>query len=182
MAGDSRELRKALVVRFKKIRGQIQGIQRMLPDKSCKEVFIQLSAVKSALDKASLLVLENHMQHCLLGATDEPSIETQKASLITFIRNYKYGSNATPYIRQDLNVLLNESVRKIGIVIETVEDFDENRCTDVLSNTSEIRELLGRVGLILFEQEIETTLVDRASSEEFDALERILNMAKKFII
>ncbi len=182
MADNRKELRKALIVRFKKIRGQIQGIQRMLPEKSCKDIFIQLSAVKSALDKASLLVLENHMHHCLLGATDETSIENQKASLITFIRNYKYGSNATPYIRQDLDILLEESVRKIGIVIETVEDFEENRCTDVLSNTSEIRELLSRVGLMLFEQEIEKTLVDRDASEDFDSLERILNMAKKFII
>ena len=182
MAEDSRELRKSLIVRFKKIRGQIQGIQRMLPEKSCRDVFIQLSAVKSALDKASLLVLENHMRHCLLGATDEPSLEDQKTNLITFIRNYKYGSNATPYVRQDLEILLDESVKRISEVIETVEDFAENRCSDVLRNTSEIRELLSRVGLILFEQEVEKTLVERGSAEEFDSLERILNMAKKFII
>lgn len=182
MPEDNNELRKALVVRFKKIRGQIQGIQRMLPEKSCKDIFIQLSAVKSALDKASLLVLENHMHTCVLGAEDESSLKDQKASLISFIRNYKYGKNVIPVIRQDLDILLEESARKTSIVIETIEDFKENRCADVLSNTSEIRELLSRVGLILFEQEIENTLVKRENADEYDSLERILNMAKKFII
>lgn len=177
------DLRRSLTVRFKKIRGQIQGIERMLDEKACKDIFIQLSAAKSALDKASLLVLENHMQSCLIGASDEESLKTQKENLVRFIRDYKYGcSHSVPYVQQNLVVLLQESADRVGIVIETLESFEKNRCSDILKNTSEIRELLGRVGLMLLEQEIEESTMDDSSAPNFNSLEDILNMAKKFII
>ncbi len=179
---ESTHLRHSLVIRFKKIRGQIQAIERMLQDKSCQDIFIQLSAVKSALDKASLLVLENHMQSCLLSASNNTSLDDQKNNLIQFIRNYKYGNSSMPYVRQDIDTLLYESAERTGFVIKTLEDFQEDRCSDVLKNTSEIRGLLGRVGLILFESEIEHSVIKCDESDEFDNLENILNMAKKFII
>ena len=178
---DTIQLRKSLVVRFRKIRGQIQGIQRMIEHKRRPDVLIQLSAAKSALDRASLLVLENHMRSCLLRADSVQSLEEQKENLIVFIRNYKYGNTSMPYIPSDMDVLLQEAISRISDVIQTIEEFEENRCSDVLRRTSEIRDLLTRIGLLLFNQEIEESLI-ADQDEQHSSLQDILDMAKKFII
>jgi len=51
-----------ILSRLKKIEGQIRGIQRMIAEeRSCSDIMVQLAAVKSALNQASKLILENHV-------------------------------------------------------------------------------------------------------------------------
>lgn len=177
------QLRRALALRFKKIRGQILGVERMLSTQELDSIFIQLSAARSALDKASLLVLENHMKSCLLTAPSPQGLAEEKESLIRFIQDYKYGcSHSVRYVAQNVVVLLAESVDRISQVIETLEAFEEGACDTILKNTSEIRELLSRVGLILFEEEIKKAQFDQMDNLSESSLEKILHMAKKFII
>lgn len=57
----------SLIVRLRRIEGQIKGIQRMVEeDKFCGDILIQISASRSALNNVGGLILENYMKHCLL--------------------------------------------------------------------------------------------------------------------
>ena len=55
-----------VVNRLSRIEGHIRAIKRMLKeDKPCPDVLIQLAAVKSAVQKAAQVVLEDHIESCL---------------------------------------------------------------------------------------------------------------------
>ena len=61
------ELKKSLDARLARIEGQVRGLRRMIDeDAYCDDVLAQMSAVRSALGKAALVVLEHHMKHCLI--------------------------------------------------------------------------------------------------------------------
>ena len=57
---------KVVINRLSRIEGHIRAIKRMLEeDKPCPDVLIQLAAVRSAIQKASQIVLEDHIESCL---------------------------------------------------------------------------------------------------------------------
>ena len=39
--------------------------------RDCSEVLIQVAAARAALDQAGRLILEDHMEHCILEAVEE---------------------------------------------------------------------------------------------------------------
>ena len=65
--------------RLAKILGQIKAIDRMIDeDVACEDILSQISAAKSALNKAGQVILEGHIQHCIRDAVekgDEREIE-----------------------------------------------------------------------------------------------------------
>lgn len=61
--------------RLKTIEGHIRGIERMLDDGAyCIDVIRQIQAVQSALNKVSGMILEGHLNSCLITAVrgDDP--------------------------------------------------------------------------------------------------------------
>lgn len=62
--------------RFKKIIGQIQGIERMIDEGvPCEDILTQISAAKSALNKAGQVVLEGHINHCIKDAVKNGDVD-----------------------------------------------------------------------------------------------------------
>lgn len=62
--------------RLKKIIGQIQAIDRMIDeDVPCEDVLSQISAAKSALNKAGQVVLEGHIKHCVKDGIENGDAE-----------------------------------------------------------------------------------------------------------
>ena len=65
--------------RLAKIAVQIKAIDRMIDeDVPCEDILSQISAAKSALNKAGQVVLEGHINHCIKDAVaqgDEAEIE-----------------------------------------------------------------------------------------------------------
>ncbi len=60
-----------LLKRLSRIEGQIRGIQRMVKERrSCDEILVQISAVKSALSGVAVRLLEDHAESCV-----KPSVE-----------------------------------------------------------------------------------------------------------
>ncbi len=52
--------------RLSRCEGHVRAIRRMVEEgKSCESLFVQLAAVRSALNKISLKVYENHLDSCL---------------------------------------------------------------------------------------------------------------------
>jgi len=61
---------KELVLkRLRRIEGQARGIQRMVEDdRYCIDVLAQVSAVTAALQSVALLLLDEHLAHCVANA------------------------------------------------------------------------------------------------------------------
>lgn len=58
--------------RLKRIEGQIRGIQKMVEDdKPCEDILIQIGSAKSALHKTGQVILEGHLEHCVLDGIRE---------------------------------------------------------------------------------------------------------------
>jgi DNA-binding FrmR family transcriptional regulator len=52
--------------RLRRIEGQVRGLQRMVEEESyCVDVLTQVASVVSALEKVGMLVLKDHVEHCV---------------------------------------------------------------------------------------------------------------------
>lgn len=61
--------KKNVVNRLARIIGHLKGIKTMVEDDvDCSEILIQLSAVRSALNNAGKIILNDHINHCLIHA------------------------------------------------------------------------------------------------------------------
>jgi len=79
--------KSSLLKRMKKIEGQAKGIQRMLSDdRYCIDIVQQLSALSSAADEVSLLILQSHIEGCVTNAVREERGEDHIRELMTTIR------------------------------------------------------------------------------------------------
>jgi len=59
----------AVLKRVRRIEGQVRGIEKMVDDdRYCIDIVTQVTAVQAALDKVALELLEDHAQHCVIGA------------------------------------------------------------------------------------------------------------------
>ena len=59
----------AYLIRLRRIEGQTRGITRMVEqDTYCIDVLTQVSAASKALDSVALLMLDDHLSHCVAGA------------------------------------------------------------------------------------------------------------------
>jgi DNA-binding FrmR family transcriptional regulator len=66
---------KDAMQRLKNIEGHIRGVQRMVEnDQYCIDVIRQINAVQAALNKVSSIILEEHLNSCLISAIqgDDP--------------------------------------------------------------------------------------------------------------
>lgn len=61
--------RTKTINRVKTVEGHVAGIRRMLEeDEYCIDVIRQIQAVQAALNKVSKIVLEEHMNSCMITA------------------------------------------------------------------------------------------------------------------
>jgi len=59
----------ALVRRLHRIEGQVRGIERMVEeDRYCIDVLTQIAAVKTALERVAMKILDDHVNHCVADA------------------------------------------------------------------------------------------------------------------
>ncbi|AZN38383.1 metal-sensitive transcriptional regulator [Paenibacillus albus] len=53
--------------RMKRLEGQVRGVLNMMEeDKQCKEVVAQISAIRSAADKAIAYIVAKNLEQCIL--------------------------------------------------------------------------------------------------------------------
>ncbi len=61
-----------ILARLRRIEGQVRGVQGMIErDQYCIEVLTQLSSIIAAARATGLLVLEDHIRGCVVGADPE---------------------------------------------------------------------------------------------------------------
>ncbi|KGK87500.1 MULTISPECIES: metal-sensitive transcriptional regulator [unclassified Clostridium] len=89
MASDN--AKKDIQNRLKRIEGQVKGIEKMIDnDASCKEILIQIAAVRSAINKAGAMVLQNYAKNCLGNcealSNDERAVDDLVSTLTMFMK------------------------------------------------------------------------------------------------
>ena len=78
----------AILNRLRRIEGQIRGIHRMLAeDRVCEDVVTQLMAARSSLDQVGLLIIDRHIDRCLVGdAQPEEALRNLQQALRLWLR------------------------------------------------------------------------------------------------
>jgi len=62
------QTQEKLLARLRRIEGQVRGVQNMISDgRDCREILQQLTAIRSAVQSASLSVVQTYATECLLN-------------------------------------------------------------------------------------------------------------------
>jgi DNA-binding FrmR family transcriptional regulator len=74
-----------LLKRLRRLEGQVRGVERMVEeDRYCIEVLTQISAIQAALDKVALGLLDDHVEHCVMGV-DGPKRDERTEELMAAV-------------------------------------------------------------------------------------------------
>jgi DNA-binding FrmR family transcriptional regulator len=79
-----------VISRLSKIEGHIRGIKKMAEDgRSCEEILLQISAVKAAINKTGIVVLEDYLEDCVEGCDckgqSQEVLENMKKAIHRFV-------------------------------------------------------------------------------------------------
>ena len=86
----SEKAKKDLISRLNRIEGQVRGIKGMIEkDVYCDDVLNQISAVHSAMNSVSRLILNNHMKSCLVTRLQAGEVEVIDELLYTIEKMLK---------------------------------------------------------------------------------------------
>ncbi|MGQ9584841.1 MAG: metal-sensitive transcriptional regulator [Anaerolineae bacterium] len=87
MDGTQSEPERDLLVRLRRLEGQIRGVQRMVAEgRPCDDIVTQLLAVRAAVDQVGLLLLSQQVERCLQGAPEGRGVEELRRALRHFTR------------------------------------------------------------------------------------------------
>ena len=86
------DVEQELQDRLSRIEGHVRGVKRMLAEHAtCEDLLIQLSAIRSALNQATVRLLENHMETCVADCVragkGEKALHQLKGALAQVIKN-----------------------------------------------------------------------------------------------
>ncbi len=81
---------KAVLNRLSRAIGHLESIRRMVEDgRDCSEVLIQLSAVKAAINNTGKVILQDHIEHCIVDAIesgDHEALEELNKAIDRFMK------------------------------------------------------------------------------------------------
>ncbi len=76
--------------RLRRIEGQVRGLQRMVEEEAyCVEILTQIASIVSASEKVALILLEDHVEHCVREAVEDGEKADEKvAELSTAVERF----------------------------------------------------------------------------------------------
>ena len=81
---------KAVLNRLSRAIGHMESIRRMVEEgRDCSEVLIQLSAVKAAINNTGKVILQDHIEHCIVDAIesgDHEALEELNKAIDRFMK------------------------------------------------------------------------------------------------
>lgn len=87
---NSKDSKKLIRERLRRIEGQVKGIQKMLDERECSEIMMQISAARNALTKVAYILLKENLKECIAqikgGQKTEKEIEDLLKDYITFTK------------------------------------------------------------------------------------------------
>ena len=67
--------------RLRRIEGQVRGLQRMVEEEAyCVEILTQIASIVSASEKVALILLNDHVEHCVREAIEEGEKADEKVA------------------------------------------------------------------------------------------------------
>ena len=80
-----------VTARLSKVEGHLKAVRRMVEEgRDCPDVLLQISAVRAALDQIGRIIIEDHLDICIVAAIEEgcgeKAVAELKESLARFIR------------------------------------------------------------------------------------------------
>jgi CsoR family transcriptional regulator, copper-sensing transcriptional repressor len=70
--------------RLRRIEGQVRGIQRMVDEEAyCVDILTQLSSIVAAEEQVALLLLRDHVEHCVRESIEEGKDADEKIDELT---------------------------------------------------------------------------------------------------
>lgn len=88
--GHVHENTQAVLNRLSRAIGHLESVRRMVENgRDCSEVLIQIAAVRSAINNIGKVILQDHIQHCIVDAVeegDEQAIADLCAAIDKFIK------------------------------------------------------------------------------------------------
>ncbi len=89
--------RSSVLNRLKTARGHLDAVVRMVEsDEYCPEIMKQLSAVQGSLERASRLVLRNHLETCVAAAMQSGRTEEIVDELMEALRYDRIATGPGP--------------------------------------------------------------------------------------
>lgn len=84
------EVQKSMITRLNRVEGQIRGIKKMIEAETyCDDVINQIEASRSALKSIEMILLESHIQNCVVDQIKEGDQDVVNEVLATFKRMVK---------------------------------------------------------------------------------------------
>lgn len=81
---------KAVLNRLSRAIGHLQSVRKMVEDgRDCSEVLIQIAAVRSAINNVGKVILQDHIQHCIVDAVehdDEQALDALCQAIDKFVK------------------------------------------------------------------------------------------------
>ncbi|MCS7215313.1 MAG: metal-sensitive transcriptional regulator [Thermodesulfovibrio sp.] len=76
-----------LIQRFRRIEGQIRGLQRMIESgRACEDIIAQFASINGALKSAGFLIVMHYLNECLMRQAD--SVENIEKEMEKVIKTY----------------------------------------------------------------------------------------------
>ena len=86
----SQQEKKAVINRLSKAIGHLESVKRMVEkDADCSDVLIQLAAVRSAINNTGKVILQDHIEHCIVDAVehgDKDAIKELERAIDRFMK------------------------------------------------------------------------------------------------
>ena len=85
-------VRMEVLARLHNVKGHIAGIERMVEDEqACANVLVQLSAIRSSIEKIGIYILENNAVECLCSdmvqtPQDKEKVEHVVKQMLAFLK------------------------------------------------------------------------------------------------
>ncbi len=84
------ESKNDILLRLKRVEGQVKGLQRMIEDeKCCSDILIQVAAVRAAMNRVGVLIFDEYAKTCFKDSfKDEVALKNFMEVLQRFIKDY----------------------------------------------------------------------------------------------
>ena len=74
--GHVHENTQAVLNRLSRAIGHLESVRKMVADgRDCSEVLIQIAAVRAAITNVGKVILQDHIQHCIVDAVEEGNLQ-----------------------------------------------------------------------------------------------------------
>jgi DNA-binding FrmR family transcriptional regulator len=81
---------KAVIHRLSRVTGHLEAVKKMVEEgRDCSQILVQLSAVRSAINQIGRIILQDHIDHCVVDAVksgDPKVLEDLNDAIAKFLK------------------------------------------------------------------------------------------------